>query len=175
MLIFVLDIKVTCEWHKAIKLNYKNTRTHGIIVLRIPSTIHEKTILSSVACPTLRFSTLFHKWQDLKKKVIKHKIWVYSFSTTFICNTFHSKKNWARCDRKCLLVFLYSTLYSCSVLMKLEFSQLIFKKYSNKFHENPSSGSQVVPCRRTDMMKQIVTFRNSVNVPKNKVKCGLKT
>jgi len=27
MLISVLYIKVTCEWHKAIKLNYKNTRT----------------------------------------------------------------------------------------------------------------------------------------------------
>ena len=40
MLISVLNIKVTCEWHKAIKLNYKNTRTHVIVVLRVPSTIH---------------------------------------------------------------------------------------------------------------------------------------
>jgi hypothetical protein len=31
--------------------------------------------------------------------------------------------------------------------MALEFSQHIFEKYSNiKFHENPSSGSRVVPC-----------------------------
>jgi len=41
MLISVLNIKVTCEWHKAIKLNYKNTRTHVIVVLRVPSTIHD--------------------------------------------------------------------------------------------------------------------------------------
>jgi len=35
--------------------------------------------------------------------------------------------------------------------MKLEFSHQIFEKYSNiKFHENPSGGSQVVPCRQTD-------------------------
>ena len=34
MLISVLNIKLTCEWHKAIKLNYKNTRTHVIVVLR---------------------------------------------------------------------------------------------------------------------------------------------
>jgi hypothetical protein len=39
--------------------------------------------------------------------------------------------------------------------MKLEFSQEIFEKYpSIKFHENPFSGSRVVPCgwmdRRTD-------------------------
>jgi len=35
--------------------------------------------------------------------------------------------------------------------MKLEFSQHIFKTYSNtKFHENPSCGSQVVPRSWTD-------------------------
>jgi len=34
MLISVLNIKLTCELHKAIKLNYKNTRTHVIVVLR---------------------------------------------------------------------------------------------------------------------------------------------
>jgi hypothetical protein len=42
-----------------------------------------------------------------------------------------------------------------------------FEKYSNiKFHENPSSGSRVVPCRRTDMTKLIVTFRNFAKAPK---------
>jgi len=35
MLISVLNIKVTCEWHKAIKLNYKNTHTHITVVLRV--------------------------------------------------------------------------------------------------------------------------------------------
>ena len=33
MLIAVRNIKVTCESHKAIKLNYKNIRTHVIVVL----------------------------------------------------------------------------------------------------------------------------------------------
>ena len=33
MLISVLNIKVTCEWHKAIKLNYKNTRNTAAGVL----------------------------------------------------------------------------------------------------------------------------------------------
>jgi hypothetical protein len=43
--------------------------------------------------------------------------------------------------------------------MKLEFSRQIFEKYSNiKFHENPSSGSRVVPRGRTDMTKLIVAF-----------------
>jgi len=37
--------------------------------------------------------------------------------------------------------------------MKLEFCRQILEKYSNiKFHENPSSGSPVVPCERTDML-----------------------
>ena len=35
MLISVLNIKVTCELHKAIKLNYKNTRTTVVFVLRV--------------------------------------------------------------------------------------------------------------------------------------------
>jgi len=55
--------------------------------------------------------------------------------------------------------------------MKLEFSRHIFEKSSNiKFHENPSSGSRVVPCGRaygrTDMTKISVAFRNFAKTPK---------
>ena len=35
MLISLLNIKLTCEGHKAIELNYKNSRTHVIVVLRV--------------------------------------------------------------------------------------------------------------------------------------------
>jgi hypothetical protein len=46
--------------------------------------------------------------------------------------------------------------------MKLEFSQHIFKKYSNvNFNENPSIGSQVVQCRWMDSqtdMKLVFTL-----------------
>ena len=46
-----------------------------------------------------------------------------------------------------------------------------FDKSSNiKFHENPSSGSRVVPCgqtvRQTDMTKLVVAFHNFSDVPK---------
>jgi hypothetical protein len=41
MLMSVLNIKLTCELHKAIKLNYKNIRTLVIVVLSVPSTIHD--------------------------------------------------------------------------------------------------------------------------------------
>jgi len=49
--------------------------------------------------------------------------------------------------------------------MKIEFLLKFVRKYSNiKFHENPSSGSRVVPYERTDgptkVTKLIVDFRN---------------
>ena len=57
--------------------------------------------------------------------------------------------------------------------MKIEFSRQIFEKYSNiKFYENPSSGSRVIPCGRTDvstdMTKLIVASRTrlkTTNLP----------
>jgi len=57
-------------------------------------------------------------------------------------------------------------------LMNLEFSLQILGESSDiKFHGNPSIGSRVVPCRRTDiltdMTKLIVAFCNSGNTPKN--------
>ena len=39
-----------------------------------------------------------------------------------------------------------------------------FRK-NTKFHENPSSGSHVVPRGRRDMTKQIVEFRYFANAP----------
>jgi hypothetical protein len=47
MLISVLNIKLTCEWHKAIKLNYKNTRTRVIVVLRLPITLRRPKLIRS--------------------------------------------------------------------------------------------------------------------------------
>jgi len=51
--------------------------------------------------------------------------------------------------------------------MKLEFCRQVFEKFSNeKFHENPSSGSRVVPCVQTDVTKLIAAFRDFANAPK---------
>jgi len=50
---------------------------------------------------------------------------------------------------------MQSTRYSCQILMKLDFSRQILEKYTNiKFHDNPSSGSQIHPCGRTDTDSQ---------------------
>jgi len=52
--------------------------------------------------------------------------------------------------------------------MALEFSPQIFEKSSNiKFHENPSSGTPVVPCGRTNTIKLTVVFRIFVKEPTN--------
>ena len=55
-----------------------------------------------------------------EKKYIANKMCVLIFSTTFVWNISHSEKNWERYDQKCVLVFMYSTRYSCQNLMKLE-------------------------------------------------------
>jgi hypothetical protein len=52
---------------------------------------------------------------------------------------------------KCGYVSKQSTRYSCHILITLESFRQVFEKYSiTKFHENPSSGSRVVPRGRTD-------------------------
>jgi hypothetical protein len=62
-----------------------------------------------------------------------------------------------------------STHYSCQILKKLEFSSHSLKKDSTiKFHENPSSGNQVVPCGWIYGMKLKVTFFNSMKAQKKK-------
>jgi hypothetical protein len=35
MLIHVLNIKLTCEWHEAMKFNYKKTPAYIIVVFRV--------------------------------------------------------------------------------------------------------------------------------------------
>ena len=57
MLISVLNIKVTSEWHKAIKLNYKNTRsTAGCFT--VPSTLHIWE----------QWSTVLSRWAELVRR-----------------------------------------------------------------------------------------------------------
>ena len=54
------------------------------------------------------------------KIVVEHEVGVFIFSTTFVWNISHPK-NWAKYDQKWVLVFIWSTCYSCQILMKLEF------------------------------------------------------
>ena len=54
---------------------------------------------------------------------------------------------------------MQSIRYSRQILLKRKFSLQIFEKYSNiNFHQNPSIGSRLVKCGRTDMIKPIHLF-----------------
>jgi len=101
------------------------------------------------------------------------------FSTLFIWNIFHFKKNWTRYYHQRTLVLTQSARYSCQILMKPEFSRhFFFEKYSNtKFHENPSSGNRAVPCGRadgridgqTEITKITIAFHNFANAPTKRI------
>jgi hypothetical protein len=65
-------------------------------------------------------------------------MWILIFSTNFIWNISHFKKNST------------SARYSLQASIKLEFSREILKKQSNvEFYENFPNGSRVFPCGRT--------------------------
>jgi hypothetical protein len=126
-------------------------------------------ILPSVACPALQYcSTLSHKWHDFRKK---KKLLNTKCVLIFDWQISHSKNNWEIYDQKRILAFMQSARYSCSSLMKLEFSQQIFEKRINtKFHDNPSSGSRVVPCRQTDRHDSANSHFSQFCAPKNKAR-----
>jgi len=66
------------------------------------ATHRNRIILSSVACPPLPYlATLSDKRRNFRKNVIKHKMFVLIYSTTFVRNSFHSKNTWARYYYKC--------------------------------------------------------------------------
>jgi hypothetical protein len=125
-----------------------------------------------VICGLPQSTKFFPQRTMFKKKVIEHNMCVLIFSTTSVWNISHSKKNCTRYDQKCMLVFIYRTRYFNLILIKLEFSWQIFKRYSNtKFHKNPFSESRVIYSVQTDgwtdMMKLTVNFRNFANTPTN--------
>jgi len=113
-------------------------------------------MLSSMACPPLQyFSRLPHNRHDFRKTLLNIKC-VFWFSLNFIWNISYSNKNWARYDQIHILVSMWSTSYSCRILMKLEFSRHIFPKILKyQIPWIPSTGSRVVSCGRTDRLTAI--------------------
>jgi hypothetical protein len=110
-------------------------------------------LLSSLACPSQQyFSTLSHERQHFSEKVIEHKMCGLIFSRSFVGNIFHSKKNWARYDRRG-----YLGLHVKYPLFLSDFNETwIFSTdfWNIKFHEYPFSESRVVACGRTDRLEE---------------------
>jgi len=124
-----------------------------------------------VACLAVRYcSTFSHKRHNfLKKKLLKMK-YIFWFSPQLLFETF---LNMRRFDQD-MIKNVYLSSCEVPVLLirfkwNLNFLHRFSKKCSNvNFHENPSSGSRVVPCGQTDVTKQTVAFHNFVNMPKIK-------
>ena len=72
ILISVLNFKVTCEWHKAIKLNYKNPRNIVVFVLRLPSILRTPHLVSS----ELPCCKAFAKVTAFRRLVAGHAQWM---------------------------------------------------------------------------------------------------
>ena len=127
-----------------------------------------RVILSSVASLALQyFSTLSHKRYDFrKKKVTEHKVCVYIFSRSFVWNISHSKNNCDRYEKKNNIGLHLKYPSLTSDFNEAWIFPIEFRKLSDnfRFHENPSSASQAVPCGRADgrtgIMNRIVAFRN---------------
>jgi len=93
------------------------------------------------------------------KDVIDYKLCVLIFYTTSVWNISHSKKSWARYDKKCKFIFMWSTRYYCPNLMK-QFPLQNFEKYSH-FMKMLSVGAELIDAdRRTDGRMEQQTWRS---------------
>ena len=110
-------------------------------------------IWSSVACPAMQYSST---WSDLffkkKKKIIEYKLFVPIFFLKFCLKHFVFLEELSE-----ILLKMYIGLHVKYLLLLSDFNETwIFstdfrKKTTNiKFNENPSCGSRVIPCGRTD-------------------------
>jgi hypothetical protein len=97
----------------------------------------------------------FIKGRIFEEKILNLKC-VFWFSLQLSSETllFRKRNKWD--VFKNVLAFMHNPEYSCQILMKLEFSRQIFEKCWNvTFHENPSSGSQIVSWGRTGRHDEI--------------------
>jgi hypothetical protein len=112
---------------------------------------HITSFVASLALPYL--FTLAHKRHHFRKKekTTENKVCVLIFSTTLVRHVFSFQEEFGEILSYMYVCLHVITSYSCRILMKHELFRPIFEKYPNiKFKENPSIGSQTVPCGQTD-------------------------
>ena len=114
--------------------------------------------------------------KNSEKKAIEHEKRVYVFRIAVVWNIFRFRNNWARYDKKIYIgLHVRYSLFLWDInetwIFSIDFSEIL------EFHENPSSGSRVVPCGRTDMTKLVVAAHYFAKAPRNipKYCSGFKT
>jgi len=131
----------------------------GIIICGLPVS----AVFSHFISQRARFS---------ENKILERKCLFWIFLRIF-WNISHSKRNWARYDKKCLLVFKERSHFFYPILIKYEYFGHIFeytgiayfikippiKRICSKQTDRRTDG-------QIDMTKLIATFRNFTNVPK---------
>jgi hypothetical protein len=63
------------------------------------------------------FSKFSHQWGDIRGKVTDHKICALIYSTTFVWNISHSKKDLARCHKFPSILYVYVSIYVKCMLL----------------------------------------------------------
>jgi hypothetical protein len=103
-----------------------------------------------------------------EKKVTEHKMRVFS-SAHFVWNIYDSRNKWTRHQNIHLSLHVKYSLFLSDFNVTWILYDRFFEKYLNtKFHKNPSSGSRVVPCGRTNGlpdMKLWIAFRSYAEAP----------
>jgi len=121
-----------------------------------------------VACLAVpHFSTLSYQWHDFRKKSYWNKTCVLTFSTIFVWNISHSKKNWTRCDHECTLVLpLFLSDFNETLIFSTDFRKILKHQISCQFVQWEPSCSMRTD-RQTVTINLIVAFNNFAKAPKN--------
>jgi len=91
---------------------------------------HEMHVHHIGICDLFRYTEFFHVFSykaGFSKNVIGKYIFISIFSTRPFWSISLSRKNWEIYDQKWILIFTYSTSFSCYIVMKFEFSEQFLK------------------------------------------------
>ena len=104
-----------------------------------------------------------------EKNVIEPKM-CFDFLYNFVCNTYHSKKEWARYDQICTLVLMQNARHYFQILIFLTGFRKIHQ-YQISWKSVKQEPSFFYADRRRDgqgdITKLIVAFRHFANAAKN--------